>query len=257
MCQQRSPAKLPNYRHRTSSCVGGNRRRLQRAVERSDVDSAKKCSIWIFTLQCRKHHRLKSIYQARDRTAHNTIFSSVTEKHPESNFMSSCVVSRLQARTFSVCLEIQTLSNTVVHLWLNQDGFTSIWGVNHSVCQSSDIIWHHLTSEQKMKWDFYSNNLERPQNISSNFVTLFSLKVSSSLLRLAGFFRVLTLVQWSLVVFCTSAALHTLPCFWRWSQARFSGVFFADFATVQMLLRESAAALRQFLCEEIFQSSQR
>lgn len=85
--------------------------------------------------------------------------------------MSLCVVSRLQAQTLYIYLEIQTLSNTVVHLLINRDGFTSIWGVIHSVCQSSHIIWHHLTSELKMKQDFNSNNLERPQNISSNFVT--------------------------------------------------------------------------------------
>lgn len=85
--------------------------------------------------------------------------------------MSLCVVSRLQAQTLYIYLEIQTLSNTVVHLLINRDGFTSIWGVSHSVCQSSHIISHHLTSELKMKRDFNSNNLERPQNISSNFVT--------------------------------------------------------------------------------------
>lgn len=85
--------------------------------------------------------------------------------------MSLCVVSRLQAQTLYIYLEIQTLSNTVVHLLINWDGFTSIWGVSHSVCQSSHIISHHLTSELKMKQDFNSNNLERPQNISSNFVT--------------------------------------------------------------------------------------
>lgn len=83
----------------------------------------------------------------------------------------SLLVSRLQAQTLYIYLEIQTLSNTVVHLLINRDGFTSIWGVIHSVCQSSHIIWHHLTSELKMKQDFNSNNLERPQNISSNFVT--------------------------------------------------------------------------------------
>lgn len=40
--------------------------------------------------------------------------------------MSLCVVSRLRAQTLYIYLEIQTLSNTVVHLLINRDGFTSI-----------------------------------------------------------------------------------------------------------------------------------
>lgn len=168
--------------------------------------------------------------------------------------MSLCVVSRLQAQTLYIYLEIQTLSNTVVHLLINRDGFTSIWGVSHSVCQSSHIISHHLTSELKMKQDFNSNNLERPQNISSNFVT-------------EGF-QLVTSARWilsrvdsrsaeprRLLHFCYSSQTSLFLPLISGSQACF--FFCADFATVQMLLRESAAALRQFLCEETFQSSQR
>lgn len=176
--------------------------------------------------------------------------------------MSLCVVSRLQAQTLYIYLEIQTLSNTVVHLLINRDGFTSIWGVSHSVCQSSHIIWHHLTSSHiiwHLSWKWNKTLTPTTSNAPKTSPPTLSLKVSSSLLRLAGFFLVLTLVQRSLVVFCTSVALHRLPCFCRWSPALRLVFFFfcADFATVQMLLRESAAALRQFLCEETFQSSQR
>lgn len=105
-----------------------------------------------------------------------------------------------------------------------------------------------------MKRDFNSNNLERPQNISSNFVT-------------EGF-QLVTSARWilsrvdsrsaeprRLLHFCCSSQTSLFLPLISGSQACF--FFRADFATVQMLLRESAAALRQFLCEETFQSSQR
>lgn len=126
--------------------------------------------------------------------------------------MSLCVVSRLQAQTLYIYLEIQTLSNTVVHLLINRDGFTSIWGVSHSVCQSSHIISH-------LSWKWNETLTPTTSNAPKTSPPTLSLKVSSSLLRLAGFFLVLTLVQRSLVVFCTSVTLHRLPCFCRWSPA--------------------------------------